>query len=240
MVLDLLSRIIALFRLNNAPLNNRIALLLNITSVFFVIAALIYFIATHLFQIKNIVIEGNISHVSDLELKNIANNQLHGTMFTLNINELQEKFEGLTWIKHVSVKKEFPSTLVVKLQEHIPVAVIPNLGLLSSDGEIFDAVISDENIPALLTKFNSPQEAYNMYLQIEPVIAKYGDSVTKINIDSPKVIHVVTKNKLQIIFCEQNLSDSINKMDEYWSKLHDISPKINSMNFCYKDAVAIN
>lgn len=207
-------------------------------SIMLCIISIGYYVVTNWFKIDRIIIDGNMKHVTSNELENIANNKLHGTFFTLNITELQDRFEELVWVKHVSVKRVFPNTIVVKLQEHEPVANIDGMGILSSDGKIFNALDS-ESLPLLFVKLNNAQDAYQIYSKIEPIMEKHSDKILSLKMDNPRVIEIKTKNNLNIVFCHQDLDDKIKNLDEYWNKLNEILPNFNSMNFCYKDAVTI-
>lgn len=237
MVQDLLNKVI-LFRLNNIQLNNRIAFLANMFSIMLCIISIGYYVITHWFKIDRIIIDGNMRHITSNELENIARNKLHGTFFTLNIAELQDKFEELAWVKHVSVQRVFPNTVVVKLQEYEPVATVDGIGILSIDGEVFNA-IDQESLPVFLVKLNNVQEAYQIYSKIESVVKKHTDDILSLKMDNPRVIEIKTKNNLSIVFCQPDLDDKIKNLDGYWDKLNEILPGANSMNFCYKDAVAI-
>ncbi|MDD3267021.1 MAG: FtsQ-type POTRA domain-containing protein [Burkholderiales bacterium] len=230
---------VILFRLNNIQLNNRIAFLANMISIMLCVISIGYYIVTNWFKIDRIIIDGNMKHITSSELENIANNKLHGTFFTLNIAELQDKFDELVWVQHVSVQRVFPNKIVVKLQEYDPVAKIDGIGILSRDGQVFNAVDS-ESLPLFMVKLNNVQEAYQIYSKIKPIVEKHSDEILSLKMDNPRVLEIKTKNHLNVVFCQQNLDDKIKNLDIYWDKLNEILPGVNSINFCYKDAVAIS
>ena len=78
-------------------------------------------------------------------------------MLQLDLPTLRDSMKQIAWVREVNVRRRFPSTVVVAIEEHKPVAVwtpaAPNAGqadntlsslLVNSYGEVFRAVISDE------------------------------------------------------------------------------------------------
>lgn len=239
MVLDLLNRI-TILRLNNVQFNNRIAYLVNSLSILLLLISLAYYATHNWFKVKRIIIEGNMKHVTPVQLTYIANNKLHGTFFTLNIEELKEQFETLPWVKKVVLKREFPHTIIVHVDEYNAVARIGDEDLLADDGEVFDGADDNVNLPTLYVSSDKAEEAYGKYKEIESVIIKHNDRIVNLWMSDPRIITVATESNLKITFCDQDLSLKLNHLDVYWDRIHGVNPGVTSMNFCYKNAVAIN
>jgi hypothetical protein len=43
-----------------------------------------------------------------------------------------------------------------------------------------------------------------------------------------------------VTICDANSDEKLSLLDTQWDKLHQINPNIATMNFCYKNAVAIS
>lgn len=87
------------------------------------------------------------------------------SMFALDIVGLTKIVKELNWVRSATVRRQFPASIVVAIEEHKPVAVwrlhdmrlaqIANTALVNSYGEVFSALISDER-RALLPTIGGP------------------------------------------------------------------------------------
>ena len=76
-----------------------------------------------LFTIKNIKIENNLL-IHELEIKNRLKNLYKENIFLINKNDLEDPLKNIDFFKKIEVKKKYPNTIIVKVYETEPVAVI--------------------------------------------------------------------------------------------------------------------
>jgi cell division septal protein FtsQ len=224
----------------NTQFNNRIAYLINFLSVVIFIYCGAHFVVRNWFTVNKIVIEGSVNHITPVQLSYIAHNKLHGTFFTLDIQELKSEFEELPWVSEVSVKRHFPHTVVVKLKEYQAIARIGDDNLLAENGVVFDGADDSLDLPIFYVQAKSSDDALKRYLQIESVLKKHGDKLAKLWLTTPRVTKFTTAKNLNVTICSENITSKLILLDTYWDKLHTLSPSLNSVNFCYKSALAIN
>jgi cell division protein FtsQ len=224
----------------NTQFNNRIAYLINFLSVVIFIYCGAHFVVRNWFTVNKIVIEGSVNHITPVQLSYIAHNKLHGTFFTLDIQELKSEFEELPWVSEVSVKRNFPHTVVVKLKEYQVIARIGEDNLLAENGVVFDGADDSLDLPIFYVAAKSSQDALNRYLQIQNVLKKHDDKLTKLWLTTPRVTRFMTVNNLSVTICDENIINKLELLDKYWDKLHALNPGLKSVNFCYKNALAIN
>lgn len=225
---------------DNPKLNNRLFYLFTTLSVVMSVFCILYCIVHYLFTVNKIVINGNLQHVTPVQLSYIAHNKLYGTFFTLNIEGLKSEFQELPWIRQVTLQRSFPHTIIVNIQEYHAVARIGDEDLLADDGQIFDGADDDVNLPVLYVDSGSATDAYSKYLQVQQVMAKHNDKVTQVWIDNPRIIKFATAKNLTVTICDQDIRNKLNLLDVYVDKLYAINNNLSSINMCYKDAVAIN
>lgn len=165
-----------------APLDVK---LMNMTaSVLFMVLLVLGAIATvrwvarlPVFDIKAIEVLGDVSHNNALTLRANVAPRLSGTFFSIELARVREAFEAVPWVRHAVVRREFPNTLQVSLQEHQAVAywgVEGELRLINSHGEVFEANVDEVEQDALPT-LNGPDgqgaEVLAMYRTLEPLFA---------------------------------------------------------------------
>ncbi len=239
MGLQLLSRLGAL-SFDNAKFNNRLAFLINFASVLILIYCAVHYVARNWFTVNRVIIEGDIYHVTPVQLTYIAQNRLYGTFFTLDIAGLKSAFQEIPWVDQVNVKRHFPHTIIVHINEYKALAKIGDEDMLAENGTIFDGADDELNLPVFYVSAAKASIALAKYRQIESVLNQHGDSLTKLWLTSPLITKFSTKNNLNVEICSSDLNEGLSRLNLYWKKLYNLNPNLNSINLCYKNALAIN
>lgn len=225
---------------DNIKRNNRIAYLINFFSVMILLFCFVLYTVQHWFTVNRIIITGDIKHVTPVQLSYIAHNKLHGTFFTLDIAELKDEFQSLPWVRKVSLKRNFPHTIVVTVEEYKAIARIGDDALLSDDGQVFGAADDSLGLPTFYVDHNNSALALSKYQQIQAILVQHNDSMVSLWLDNPKIARFVTAKNLTVTICDEDLTSKLSLLNRDWDKLYQLNPQLNSINFCYKNALAIN
>ena len=75
------------------------------------------------FTIKNIKIENNLL-IQEMEIKNRLNSLYKENIFFVNKNDIEVPLKKIDFFKEVEVKKKYPNTIIVKVYETEPVAIV--------------------------------------------------------------------------------------------------------------------
>jgi cell division protein FtsQ len=102
------------------------------------------------FYVSEVVVSGNYyldeeDIVTDLKLRTGE------PLLTLDLETMNEKLTQNAWIKNVSLRKQFPRTLMIAIEESVPKALLSmkkRFYLLDSDGEILER-LEGESTPFL-------------------------------------------------------------------------------------------
>jgi cell division protein FtsQ len=121
--------------------------------IFISILAIMLFIklSVHSFRIKNILVSGNY-HLDDIEIKNTVGDG--EDLLRLSFDELESRIKEIAWVKGVSIRKQFPHTLMVHIEEADPRALLKfdgHMYLISSEGKILEELkeISASFLPVI-------------------------------------------------------------------------------------------
>lgn len=177
-----------------APLDVK---LMNLTaSVLFVLCAVLVLAAgawwalRHpAFAIGRIVVQGEMAHNTALTLRANVAPQLSGNFFTLNLQAARDAFEQVPWIRSAQVRREFPRTLRVVLQEHHAVAywgAETETAMVNREGEVFEANGADadqEGLPRLSgPDLGSAASVLQMHQQLHPMFEGLGMSLDALDL----------------------------------------------------------
>jgi cell division protein FtsQ len=111
--------------------------------IFIAIVVLVTKMSERTFLIKNILISGNY-HLEEEEIKSVLNIRSGENLSRLSFDELETRLKRLPWIKKVSLRKQFPSILMINIEEAVPKALLSfgrHLFLIDSGGNILEEII---------------------------------------------------------------------------------------------------
>jgi cell division protein FtsQ len=126
---------------DNAPLLRNIANALLVFSVCAVLYGAAYY-AAHLpglFPLNSVRLSAAPQRVDTAEVMQVVRNEVRGNFFTVDIERLRQSLEKLPWVRNVSIRREFPQRLAVRLEEHQALARWNNNALVNRQGEVFVA-----------------------------------------------------------------------------------------------------
>lgn len=128
---------------------------------------------------RTIRITGDVAHSSEAIIRANALPRLHGSYLTLDLAAAKEAFEAVPWVRRAQVQRVWPHRLVVRLEEHRPVALWERESgddqLVNDHGEVFDVNlgdIEDLELPTLRGPQGSAALVLSMYHRLGPVLGE--------------------------------------------------------------------
>ena len=154
------------------------ALLRNIANWLFgfSVCALLYgaiYYATHLpglLPLHSVRLMVKPQRVDAGEVLQVVRNEVKGNFFTVNIGQLRQSLEEVPWVRGVDIRRDFPSSLEVQLEEHQALARWNNSALVNRQGEVF-AAQSKQALPGFVGPDGSAAEVTQYYAQFEQQLA---------------------------------------------------------------------
>jgi len=153
---------------------------------------LLWLLRQPVFDIRRIVIEGDVEHTTPAQLRRQLTNIAQAGWFTLDLQQARAAFEQLPWVRRAQVRRAFPQHLRVTLHEHQAAAWWRGEGeLVSRQGEVFEATFArlwrdaqdgaEGRLPAALARLpqlsgpeGSAAQVLDMYRQLTPALAPLG------------------------------------------------------------------
>lgn len=230
-----------MIRFYNAKFINRLAYLIGAVAVFLLLFSCVVYVVENLFRVEHITVTGNINRVTKDQLLSVARDDLHGTMFTLNIDELQYEFKKIPWVKSVSVSRTFPDSITVNILEYDAVAHYGTDGdFVSPAGQVFLGVINDPTLPIFYGPTANVPDLLKIYNAAETLFTTQNVKITTLNWIAGGIVKAKFSNSLNVVICGPNFKDKLKTLSKYWQQLYTLNPGLSYVNMCYKDAVAIN
>lgn len=115
-----------------------------------------------MFTLKAIRIDGGaemqLRRVNALTIKSTALPRIKGNFFTADLNAVRAAFESVPWVHKAMVRREWPNTLLVTIEEHQPLGTWGEDGrLVSTKGDVFTANLDEAEEDGELPEFAGPE-----------------------------------------------------------------------------------
>ncbi|CAG0974551.1 Cell division protein FtsQ [Methylophilaceae bacterium] len=159
----------------------------------------VIYVVVHLpvFPLREIRVEGQLTHVTREQLKLIVGRHLQGNFFTLDLVKARDAFEKLPWARSVSLRRRWPDRLEVVVEEHKELARWGNIALVNTYGELFHAA-SDEDLPVFYGPGDGVREVAEHYGKYSELLAPAGVKLTQLALTPRRAWQIRTDNNMVI------------------------------------------
>ena len=104
------------------------------------VAATIAWLARHpSFEVRQVIVGGSLARVDTARLEATIRSDIAGTFFTTDLVKAKSALAGLPWVREVSIRRRWPRSLEITIEEHQPLARWNERALVNSQGEVFVA-----------------------------------------------------------------------------------------------------
>lgn len=91
----------------------------------------------HMWPIESVKIEGEFNYLDKDALRVKALPEVNAGLLSVNLDEVRTALTDLPWVEDVSVKRQWPGELLIRVIEKQPVMYWGDEGLLSAKGKLF-------------------------------------------------------------------------------------------------------
>ena len=142
--------------------------------------------------IRSVKVEGEFHHLSRERLVEAATPHVHGGFFSVDLNAVEQALEALPWVHSASLRRRWPDTLVVRVNEQVPVARWGEYALLNRYGDLFRP--PGEELPSDLPVLSGPRgkqrELIERYLAISERLRPIGLVPSALTQDERRAWHL--------------------------------------------------
>jgi len=199
------------------------------------------FVVVHLpiFPLREVRVEGQISHVTREQLKLIVGKHLRGNFFTLDLAKAREAFEKLPWARNVSVHRRWPEKLEVVVEEHQELARWGNIALVNTYGELFHAA-SDSDLPVFYGPGDGVHEVAEHYGRYSALLSVTGMKVSELVLTPRRAWEIKTDKHMVIELGREQMDERLAKFASvYKSTLTNLGANVLYADLRYPNGFAV-
>ena len=152
---------------DNTPLLRAIAnLLFGISAVLVLYGSVRYVLRLPVFPLRAVELTSAPQHVPVELLEKVVHEQVSGNFFTVDLERTRQVFEKLPWVRKVSVRRKFPWSLEVEVEEQVALARWNATSLVNTYGEVFPAT-TDQELPLFAGQPDTSIQMTQMYADLK-------------------------------------------------------------------------
>lgn len=175
------------------------------------------------FALRGIEVKTPVAHVTEAQIRLVAERQVRGTFFTVDLDAVRESLEKLPWVREARVERRWPDTLVVSLAEHVPLARWNDDALVSEAGEVFVAAAS-ARLPRLSGPEESSDEVIDAYRRHDAALAPLGMRISELRLSPRRSWRIRVDNGLQLVLGREQTDARLARFVALYPRLFGARP----------------
>lgn len=133
-------------------------------------ALVIFTMRLPVFPLREVQIQGEVSHTSQEQIGALLQTNFRGNFFTFDLERLREAFSLLPWVRSATVRRIWPDRLDVALEEHAVMARWGERALVNTFGEVYEAA-SDRKLPTFIGPEGTSSEMTERFAEFNQLLS---------------------------------------------------------------------
>lgn len=166
-------------------------LLMLVAAAALLAAGAVWLVRVPSLPVKQVVFVAPLEHVRRGEIEQVLPSALRGNFFSLDLEAVRLALEQLPWVRRVQVRRVWPATVEVAVEEHKAVARWGEgyAEMVNSHGEVFAALLPENEMRALPLLSGPPgtgREVLERFAAFNEALAGVGERAVQLSL-SPRL-----------------------------------------------------
>ncbi len=167
------------------------------------------------YPVSRIAVEGEFQHLTAEHVERVVSGAIVGGFFSVDVADVRRRILDEPWVFDASVRRVWPDTIRVSIEEQHPVARWGEYALLNKHADIF--VPEDDALPAGLVQFNGPigteAEILRRYAAISRQLSVNGLRVAGVSLSERRAWTVSLANGATLVVGRDAVDARLNRFN---------------------------
>ncbi|SNX28968.1 cell division protein FtsQ [Polynucleobacter meluiroseus] len=228
-------------------------------AVMICIGILVWLSQRPVFALRQVVVEPvigqNLQHINRQLVKHQVLESIQGNFFSVKLEDVKRGFESLPWVRHANVRRVWPNSLIVSIEEHQPLGTWggkDSRTLMNTSGELFSGRASEVGSSIQLIDFYGPedgsQEVMRLYLRANHWFKPWNSEVNSLTLSERYAWHVKLSNGMKVEFGRDEESsdktlteDRVARLFKYWPQVQEKwLNRVDAIDLRYDNGFAVH
>ena len=137
--------------------------------------------------------DGRLRYITREQISSLISSKINGSFFTVELDAIGKEFEKLPWVRAVSVHRNWPHGLEIKLEEHAVLARRGKSELVNIYGEVFTAT-TDKRLPEFTGPVEGSYEVSQKYVVFLKLLQPIQKNIAQINFSPRQAWRIYTED----------------------------------------------
>lgn len=192
--------------------------------------------------IDRVVVNGDFIHLKEKEVINLIDQKVKDGFLSLNLSGLNKYLESEPWIRNATIRRSWPSTIIVDITEEKPIARWGEKQVLNNIGDYLEITDkkSIKNLPTFTSEFGKSKEMIKSYQLMSEILAPTGLKVHEIRRDVVGSWLITTSSGIQINLGRDQLVQKLRRFQVVWlAQLTSQVEKIKTIDMRYPNGLSV-
>jgi cell division protein FtsQ len=178
-------------------------------------------VAKDRWPIRWLEINGTFQRVSAEQLRAGLTPLISSSFFTIDLQDLRDAADRISWVSQVHVQKRWPDAIVVEVDEYMPFAHWNRGKLISSRGEAFAVPEADEiqGLPWLRGPDNQLNQVLASWTEFNDQLAPAGLEIQQLKLDQRGAWSMVLNNGTSVHLGRDAAHERLQRLMSSWDAL---------------------
>ena len=190
--------------------------------------------------VREVVLTGQYPTQAESEIRASLAPLPVGGVLSLDLVEVRQRLAVISWIERVSVRRQWPDTLVLDIHEHQLLARWQAGGYLSASGVIVSTPYAPEGLPLLSSSATDPSRILDQFLMLDRALSQTGFTLTEAHQSVNEELTLVLKNGIRIELGNKDLLPRLQRLLVAWKQdLARLAQQIAQIDARYVTGLAV-
>ncbi len=194
-----------------------------------------------IWPVKSVIIEGEFLYLDKEKLRLRAMPNVNGGLFTVDLVEVRNALIDMPWVEDVSVRRQWPDKLSIRVIEKQPVVYWGESDVLSARGKLFTP---EKKLQIELPRLNGPQGQHQTMLKemarMQAWLLDSGLYIQEMTLDARRSWTLELSGNLQLRLGRKQMHERLNRFVSIYKKHLKIEKReIRHIDMRYTNGFAV-
>lgn len=192
--------------------------------------------------IKHVSVEGSFEHTNKNDLVAAVTPYVKGSFLNIDVVSIRRAGEVLPWVRQVQVRRIWPDTLFLQVDEHRAIAQWGKTGLVNEDGNVFHP--PKNTLPKGLVMMHGSEGSSELMtkrlVKIHKQMSGLGLKVTQLKMDERRAWQLTFSNGMNVLLGRANSQQRLDRFAAvYKTGLKQFEQQIDGVDMRYTNGLAV-
>ncbi len=171
--------------------------------------------------ITTVRVEGRFHHVSAEQVRTQVVGMLRGGFFGVNVDAVQRRIKQMPWVASASVRRIWPATVAIDVNEQHPLARWGAGGLINVQGKLFQPPAGSDpaGLPELIGPVGSEAMMSARYREVRAMLRPLGLKVARLMQNARRAWSVQLDNGMELVLGRADSLVRLHRFVEVWPRV---------------------